>query len=358
MDKPNGKYGMTDTFWINKKVLITGHTGFKGSWLTLLLVGLGARVIGYSLAPQKELSLFCEARLSELCTSITGNILDSVHLESVFEEHQPDIVIHLAAQSLVRYSYDYPKETYETNVIGTLNVLDNLRTTNSVKSAIMVTTDKCYENTGLLRPYNENDPLGGYDPYSSSKACAEILVSSYRRSYFVEHSCSIATARAGNVIGGGDWAKDRLIPHLLESISNNDNIVLRNPNSTRPWQHVLDALNGYLMLAKKLYIEGDEYAQSFNFGPESKDVLSVHCLAEAMIKATNSSSQIVESLEPDLHEATELSLDSMKAQQLLGWKTCWSIDVAIVKIAEWNELFIKGENARKISLMQIADFQS
>ena len=349
---------MTDAFWINKKVLITGHTGFKGSWLTLLLVGLGAKVIGYSLAPQKELSLFCEARLSELCTSIIGDILDSVHLESIFEEHQPDIVIHLAAQSLVRYSYDYPKETYETNVIGTLNILDSLKTTNSVKSAVMVTTDKCYENTGLLRPYNENDPLGGYDPYSSSKACAEILVSSYRRSYFVKHSCSIATARAGNVIGGGDWAKDRLIPHLLESISNHDNIVLRNPSSTRPWQHVLDVLNGYLMLAKNLYIEGDKYAQSFNFGPESKDVISVRCLAEAMVKETNSRSQIIESLELDLHEATELSLDSMKARQLLGWKSCWSIDDAIVKIAEWNELFIKGEDARKISLMQIADFQS
>jgi CDP-glucose 4,6-dehydratase len=262
-------------FWKGKRVFLTGHTGFKGSWLSLWLASLGVTVRGYALNPLTSPSLFNEARINEVIESKIGNILDQKMLHKSMVEFNPDILIHMAAQPLVRYSYEEPIETYEVNVIGTAKVLEVARSCVNLKAIINITTDKCYENDECSRAYTESDPMGGYDPYSSSKGCAELVTSAYRRSFLKNQGIGIASVRAGNVIGGGDWADDRLIPDILRSFEKNEPVIIRNPKATRPWQHVLEPLSGYLVLAQKLYKDQDKYAQGWNFGPYEQDVKPV-----------------------------------------------------------------------------------
>ena len=272
-----------------KKILITGHTGFKGSWLTLWLTKLGAKVIGYSLEPPTKPSLFEILNLKEKIVHIIGDIKDEEKLKNIFKKYKPDIVFHLAAQSLVRFSYKEPKLTYETNVMGTLNVLEAVREAKSVKVVIIVTSDKCYENKEWVYGYRENDPLGGHDPYSSSKACAELVVEAYRNSFFnpknygKTHQVALATVRAGNVIGGGDWQVDRLIPDCVKALSKGKPIKIRNPNAIRPWQHVLEPLSGYLLLVQKMWKEPTKYCEAWNFGPYEKDIATVKEIVEKVI---------------------------------------------------------------------------
>ena len=276
---------MFKNIYKNKKVLITGHTGFKGSWLTLWLKSLGADVLGYSLEPETNPSMYEELEIYGKCKNVFGNILDEKLLNEAFKEFQPDIVFHLAAQPLVRLSYKEPILTYKTNVIGTLNVLESARNCNSVKAFVNVTTDKCYENNEIRIGYKEDDPMGGYDMYSSSKGCVEIMSSSYRRSFLQEEgSMAMATARAGNVIGGGDWAVDRLIPDCIRGINSDKNIEIRNPIAIRPWQFVLEPLSGYLLLGQKLLEEGKNFAQGFNFGPKEDSVLTVADVAQKVVQ--------------------------------------------------------------------------
>ena len=267
---------MNPAFWKGKRILLTGHTGFKGSWLSLWLQSMGAPVVGYALAPPTNPSLFEVAEVGRGMTSVIGDIRDLEHLCAVFAEHKPEIVIHMAAQPLVRYSYIEPVETYSTNVMGTVNLLEAVRGTDSVKAVVNVTSDKCYENREWVWNYRENEAMGGYDPYSNSKGCAELVTAAYRNSYFhsekyKEHGVALASGRAGNVIGGGDWAGDRLIPDIMRAITQNLAVNIRNPHAIRPWQHVLEPLSGYLMLAQKLYEEGAAYAEGWNFGPSDED---------------------------------------------------------------------------------------
>ncbi|WP_299074808.1 CDP-glucose 4,6-dehydratase [uncultured Paraglaciecola sp.] len=330
---------MNRLFWQNKKVLITGHTGFKGGWLSLWLQHLGAQVTGFSLAPPTEPNLFNKASIAENINSIIGDIRDSEHLSRVLQKCQPDIVFHLAAQPLVRESYQDPVGTYTTNVIGSLNVLEAIRHCHSVRAAVIVSTDKCYENQEWHWGYRENDPVGGHDPYSSSKACMEILLASYRKSYFQAADPSlpaIASARAGNVIGGGDWAKDRLIPDTLQAISHQQPIYLRYPNAIRPWQHVLEPLSGYLLLAEKLYNDGHAYAQSWNFGPPASSAKSVKWLVDYLLQQTESKIELIIDKESAPHEAHFLKLDFSKANEQLDWQPRWDLATALDKVIDWS----------------------
>ena len=276
---------MNHSFWNGKRVLMTGHTGFKGSWLSLWLQSMDAQVVGYALAPPTDPSMFEVAEIGKGMLSIIGDIRDLKHLRAVFAEHKPEIVIHMAAQPLVRYSYIEPVETYSTNVMGTVNLLEVVRNTGSVKAVMNVTSDKCYENREWAWGYRENEAMGGYDPYSSSKGCAELVTAAYRNSYFhpekyQQHGVAIASARAGNVIGGGDWAGDRLIPDILRAITEGKAVNIRNPYAIRPWQHVLEPLYGYLQLAQKLYEEGTAYAEGWNFGPNDENAKPVQWIVE------------------------------------------------------------------------------
>lgn len=379
-------------FYKNKKIFLTGHSGFKGSWLTLWLSSLGADVIGYSLEPDTKPSLFDVLNIKSKCKSVFGNILDKEKLEKTMTDFNPDIVFHLAAQPLVRKSYSEPLLTYETNVIGSLNVLESARKCNSVKAFVNVTTDKCYENKEIEHAYYEDEPMGGYDMYSSSKACVEIMSSSFRRS-FLEGGApySMATARAGNVIGGGDWALDRLIPDCIRSIAsnieakrqrgkeakkiendkfknyasmhpsifaseNNPIIEIRNPLATRPWQHVLEPLSGYLILGEKLYEQGEKYAQAFNFGPDKDSILTVVDVAKKVVEYYDKG-EVVINKKDDLHEANLLMLNADKAKEVLGWIPKYSADEAIQKTVEWYKRFYNGENMTEFSLNQIKEYQ-
>jgi len=354
---------MNSKFWKNKTVLITGHTGFKGSWLSLWLQQVEAKVVGYALAPPTNPNLFEKASVASKMTSINGDIRDLKKLKKVFYDYKPDIVIHMAAQALVRYSYDNPIETYETNVMGTLNVLESIRSVKSVRSAIMVTTDKCYLNKEWVWAYRENEAMGGYDPYSSSKGCAELLISSYRNSYFPnqlfsEHKTAVASVRSGNVIGGGDWAEDRLIPDIMHAIHNKKVIDIRNPTAIRPWQHVLEPLSGYMLLAEKLYTQGYEYAQAWNFGPLEQDAKSVQWITEYLVKIWGSQSQWNSSHNTqDPHEATYLKLDCAKAHQHLSWWPKWNIETAIEKIVDWHKAE-SNSDLREVCIKQINEYQA
>ena len=330
-------------FYKNKRVLVTGHTGFKGSWLSIWLTILGADVCGYSLEPETSPSMFNALKLSDkISYSGIGNILDCETLERTFQQFQPEIVFHLAAQPIVRLSYGYPKLTYETNVIGTLNVLEAARKCSSTRAFVNVTTDKCYENRELNRGYKEDEPMGGYDMYSSSKACVEILSSSYRRSFLnSETAYSLATARAGNVIGGGDWAVDRLVPDCVRALNSTGLIELRNPQSVRPWQFVLEPISGYLLLGKKLYECGKKFSGSFNFGPETADVLNVSDVAQ-MICNTYGKGSVTVNKKDDLHEANLLMLDINKAKNILGWSPTYSAEKAVTKTVEWYRNFYEN----------------
>lgn len=340
-------------FWNGKKVLITGHTGFKGSWLAFWLKMLGADVCGYALAPEGKLSLYENLDLKNQIKSVIGDICDLSAFEKVLRDFEPEIVFHLAAQSLVRRSYREPVETYMTNVIGTINVLDAVRRANFVKAVVVVTTDKVYKNKEWHWAYRENERLGGFDPYSNSKACAELAVSSYRNSFFAESSTLIATARAGNVIGGGDWAEDRLLPDVFRSLIFGDKLEIRNPNSVRPWQHVLEPLSGYLKLAEKLHKGEKEFAESWNFGSSEEDSQQVKFVLEKIQKSWKQpiSWALNDAIQP--HEAHLLKIDSTKAREKLNWSSKLNLDEAINLTTEWYRSFKSNEDPLKITAQQI-----
>ncbi len=388
-----------------KKVLITGHTGFKGSWLALWLGNLGADVIGYSLNPPtspNHFDLLSESpilRFSDSCVSVIGDIRDVDKLNETFRSYQPEIVFHLAAQPLVRYSYNHPVETFETNVMGTINVLEACRQTESVRAVINITSDKCYENRECAQGYCESDPMGGYDPYSASKGCAELVTSCYRRSFFMNDgekvrrcegvsnaetpkmrkcedakkckitpshvpifspSVLLASARAGNVIGGGDWAEDRLIPDIMRAVSRNEKVAIRNPKSTRPWQHVLEPLSGYLALGQKLLEGKSEFAEGWNFGPDAESSIDVEHVVKKLkecwdkVEYQFSASQLLSSSTSEPHEAGLLKLDCSKARSRLNWKPVWDINKTVSVTTQWYKEFY--ENDRIMSQSDLDEY--
>ena len=343
----------------DKRVFLTGHTGFKGSWLALWLTKLGAKVCGYSLAPNTKPSMFEELNIkNRISKSIIGDILDYEKLQAEMKAFEPDIVFHLAAQPLVRLSYAEPILTYKTNVIGSLNVLEAARHSQSVKAFVNITTDKCYENKEVNRGYKEDEPMGGYDMYSSSKGCVEIMSSSFRRSFLQEEGTyAMATARAGNVIGGGDWALDRLIPDCVRYINAGEKIEIRNPVAVRPWQHVLEPLSGYLLLGEKLLEEGKKFAEGFNFGPNEDSVLRVAEVAQKVCEYYGKGEVVVQKRD-DLHEANLLMLNIEKAEQVLGWTPTYTADEAVRKSVEWYKHFYSQDaDMCDFTMKQIKEFE-
>ena len=349
---------MFNNIYSGRKVLVTGHTGFKGSWLTLWLKSLGAEVLGYSLEPNTNPSMFEELEIYSHCRNEFANILDERKLKEAFDVFQPEIVFHLAAQPLVRLSYAEPVLTYKTNVIGSLNVLEAARNCLSVNAFVNVTTDKCYENKEINRGYKEDEPMGGYDMYSSSKGCVEIMSSSFRRSFLQgENSMAMATARAGNVIGGGDWALDRLIPDCVRSINKGIDIEIRNPIAVRPWQHVLEPLSGYLLLGQKLIEEGKKYADGFNFGPNEDSVLTVAEVSQMACDFYGKGKVIVGEKSP-LHEAGLLMLNIEKAEKILGWTPTLTAHEAIGATIEWYKHFYENDvNMYDFTMKQIKQYE-
>jgi CDP-glucose 4,6-dehydratase len=345
-------------FWEGKKVFLTGHTGFKGSWLSVWLSMMGARVYGYGLPPNTTPSMYQLLKVEELLDfSNYADVRDLNTLRSAIAEFQPDIVIHMAAQPLVRYSYEFPIETYEVNIMGTVNLLDCLRNISSIKATVIVTTDKCYENREWEWGYRENEPMGGYDPYSSSKGCAELIVSAYRRSFFGNTFNSIATARAGNVIGGGDWSCDRLIPDALRAFQVNESLVLRNPTAIRPWQHVLEPLSGYLMLGQALFEKGNDFSSGWNFAPRDSDMRTVEEVLALLIERLGGGSWCSDlSVHP--HEAKILKLDSSKAKHYLGWEPKWSIETSIKNIASWHFSWLNKSDLLSVTQAQIDSYMN
>ena len=346
-------------FWKGKRVLLTGHTGFKGSWLSVFLLDLGAQVRGYSLPPRTEQDNYSVCGLHRQMDSVYGNILDEAKLMECMRSFRPEIIFHLAAQPLVRRSYEQPRDTYETNVIGTLNVLEAARSAGTVRSAVMITTDKCYENRGITRGYRETDPMGGYDPYSASKGCAELLISSYRRSYCChggtgQSEMAVASARAGNVIGGGDWSEDRLIPDCIRAVEAGEPIRLRNPTAVRPWQFVLEPLYGYLLLAEKLWDEPEAYIGGWNFGPDAKQIMTVEAMVH-MLMSFWGEEQAEYHPDGSLHEDQILLLDSTKAWEHLGWKSRLSLEETLRWTFEWYRNR-KSESPLEICRRQIHAF--
>lgn len=347
-----------ESFWRGKRVLVTGHTGFKGSWLSLWLLEMGAEVTGYALDPYTKRDNFCVTGLSDKMLDIRGDLNEQDRLSDLFDKFKPEIVFHLAAQPLVRISYEKPVETYQTNVMGTLYVLECIKNSNSVREAILVTTDKCYANKEQIWGYRENDPFGGYDPYSSSKACAEILIDSYRNSFlnpkdYRNHRKAIASVRAGNVIGGGDWSKDRLIPDCIRSIEQGKKIEIRSPYAVRPWQHVLDAIGGYLLLAQRLWNQPEEYGEGWNFGPEIASFANVWDVTKKIINEMKKGEIIDCSSQKNVHEENLLFLDSTKAWLKLGWRPHWGLDMAIRKTTEWYSKEQEKENMYEVGIKQI-----
>jgi CDP-glucose 4,6-dehydratase len=344
-------------FWNGKKVLITGHTGFKGSWLAFWLKNLGADVCGYSLAPDAQPNLFENLEIEKRINSVFGDVCDLPHFEKVLQNFQPEIVFHLAAQSLVRKSYRAPVETYATNVIGTVNVLEAVRKIDSVKSVVVITTDKVYENKEWLWAYRETERLGGFDPYSNSKACAELAVSAYRNSFFADGKTLIATARAGNVIGGGDWSEDRLLPDVFRSLIFGEKLSIRNPHSIRPWQHALEPLAGYMKLAEKLHAGEKDFAGAWNFGPSEEDAKPVGWILEEIKRVWNESVnwEIADGEQP--HEARLLKLDSAKAKHELKWLPKLSLSEAVRLTAEWYRGFKDKRDLVELTAIQIAFYQ-
>jgi CDP-glucose 4,6-dehydratase len=356
------KIAELEKFYCGKRVFLSGHTGFKGSWLALWLAKMGAKICGFSLPPEKE-SLFNILELaSHLEKSVFGDIRNSEILEKTLQDFQPEIIIHLAAQSLVRPSYFDPKTTYETNLIGTLNMFEAARKAGSVKAFLNITTDKCYENREINHAYQEDDALGGYDPYSASKACAEILTSSYRRSFFTKAGIGLASARAGNVIGGGDFSLDRIIPDIFRAIRDGGAVSLRAPNSIRPWQHVLEPLHGYLILAKKLFEEGEKFSKAYNFGPDFDAEANVETLASAFIEkigiGSYKHSATMEGVK-NLHEAGILKLNNSRAKKELNWQPKLSFENSLELVAKWYKNYLrKDSDIKKITINQIERFVS
>ena len=356
--------GMTPSFWRGKRVFVTGHTGFKGSWLSLWLQQVGAQVTGYALQPPTHPSLFEVAQVAQGMISIIGDIRDGAMLTNAMRQAAPDIVIHMAAQPLVRRSYVDPVETYSTNVMGTIHLLEAVRQTPSVRAVVNVTTDKCYENKEWAWGYRENEPMGGFDPYSSSKGCAELVTAAYRNSFFnsakhSEHQVGLATARAGNVIGGGDWAEDRLIPDILRAIQAGQPVNIRNPHATRPWQHVLESLSGYLALAEKLSSEaGQQYAESWNFGPRDEDARPVQWIVEQLTQQWGDGAAWHLDGGTHPHEAHYLKLDCSKARALLGWSPRWHLSQALQAIIAWHKAHHRSQDMRALCLQQINDYST
>lgn len=345
------------SFWKDKRVFITGHTGFKGSWLSLWLHSLGAIVTGFALDPPTEPSLYELCQIDELITSVIADVRDRDRLQETLAEVGPNIVMHMAAQPLVRLSYENPVDTFSINVMGTVHLLEAVRQCDSVRAVLNVTTDKCYENNEWCWGYRENDRLGGHDPYSSSKACSELVTSSYRNSFFsTSDSVALATARAGNVIGGGDWAAGRLIPDCIKSLLNNEPIVVRNPQAIRPWQHVLEPLNGYITLAQRLYEKGPEFAEAWNFGPDESDARTVGWIVDRMCQKWGGSARFITSQEEQPHEANYLRLDCSTARQRLDWQPAWNLETALDKVIDWTRAYQQGMNLRKACLAQIEEY--
>lgn len=332
-------------FYCGKTVLVTGHTGFKGSWLSIWLHELGAKVIGVSLEPYSEKDNYVLSGIGQkIEADMRADIRDEECIKDLFAKYRPEIVFHLAAQPLVRLSYVEPVETWQTNVMGTINVMEAIRATDSVRAGVMITTDKCYENREQMHAYTEDDPMGGYDPYSSSKGAAEIAISSWRRSFmnskdYERHHKMIASVRAGNVIGGGDWAKDRIIPDCIRSIEADTPIPIRNRQAVRPWQHVLEPLSGYLLLAKKMYEEPQAYCEGWNFGPQMDSVVPVWEVAEKLIGAYGKGTLFDQSDPNAVHEANLLMLDITKAKQRLGWHPRMNIDECVRLTADWYKKY-------------------
>ena len=351
------------SFWKGKRVFLTGHTGFKGGWLSLWLASMGAKVTGYALAPNTNPNLFDVLGIDSLIEkSHIADIRDLVALQKAMLEAKPDVVIHMAAQPLVRYSYVNPVETYATNVMGTVHVLESIRSLDCVRATVVVTTDKCYENKEWTWGYRENEPMGGHDPYSNSKGCAELVTSAYRQSYFpsekyAQHKVAIASARAGNVIGGGDWSEDRLVPDAIKAFEANQALMIRNPLATRPWQHVLEPLSGYLVLAQALYQDCAKFDGGWNFGPRDEDARSVQEVINLLIKNWGSAASWTQDQSEQPHEAHSLKLDCSKARQYLNWAPRWSLEQAIEKITQWQHAHKQQSNIREMSLRQIADYQ-
>lgn len=341
-------------FWKGKKVFLTGHTGFKGSWLSLWLQLMGADVKGYSLVPPTTPALFNEAQVAKGMQSQIGDIRDSDAIRESMVAFDPDILIHMAAQPLVRLSYREPINTYSTNVMGTLHVLEAARQCPSLRAIVNVTTDKCYENREWEWGYREDEPMGGHDPYSNSKGCVELITSAYRNSFFNSpQGAALASARAGNVIGGGDWAEDRLIPDILRAFEKNQPVVIRNPQATRPWQHVLEPLSGYLVLAQNLWSQGHEFAQGWNFGPKDEDARPVEWILNHMVEMWGAGARWQLDNDPQPHEARYLKLDISKARSRLHWSPSWNLETTLSRIVKWHHAWLGHENIQAKCLDEI-----
>ncbi|MGX8940675.1 CDP-glucose 4,6-dehydratase [Symbiopectobacterium sp. Eva_TO] len=352
---------VTPDFWQGKKVFVTGHTGFKGSWLCLWLQSMGAEVKGYALQPPTNPSIYQSADVAEGMSSVIGDIRDYHNLERSLKAFSPEIVFHLAAQPLVRLSYDIPIDTYSTNVMGTVHLLEAVRKVGGIRAVINITSDKCYENKEWVWGYRENEPMGGYDPYSNSKGCAELVASAFRQSYFNadkyhEHGCALASVRAGNVIGGGDWARDRLISDILKAFEDQRPVLIRNPHAIRPWQHVLEPLSGYLCIAQALYLKGTEYSEGWNFGPLDEDAQPVQWIVEKLVCAWGDDASWVLDNGEHPHEAHYLKLDCSKAKMRLNWSPLWRLDETLNRIVEWHKAWLSGTDMRQITLNEINDY--
>ncbi len=346
------------SFWYGKRVFITGHTGFKGSWLSLWLRLAGAEVIGYSLPPVDELNLFEVAHIADCMTSIIGDIRDMGNLENVIRTYKPEIVIHMAAQALVRPSYEDPVGTFSTNVMGTVALLEAARKEKTVRVVINVTSDKCYENKDYKRGYREDDPMGGHDPYSCSKGCAELVTDAYRRSFYEKHDIGLSSVRAGNVIGGGDWSQDRLVPDIMKSIVQKKSVAIRNPHAVRPWQHVLEALGGYLLLTEKMWDSGQKFAEGWNFGPNDESAKPVSWIVDHLCRKYDEGANWKSDNRKHPYEADFLKLDCRKAKAYLDWTPKLALDEALNWVVEWYRAYQEGQDMKTVTEEQILRYKN